>query len=430
MLRNQDYKNEVVISSEGIATLTLPAAGTVITKDNLPQGAIVVVDAGNRRLDNAAFVALGNNDYFRIAQGLGTSKPLFLSAKIRKGGYSTTIKSHVAATEQITTIGSNGTDGSLPSANETGYFIKIRKNDNDAANRSQPTDIFAQFTSSASTSQSEIAFGLINNLNKNLALEPANGYLVGEVNIDTAATNTEFGGLLNPTGNVTLTKGSKIATMTDTQDLSAGDYFRVDSSATETLTAPVYRIKSVDSATQVTLDSAFTGTTAAIDDDFIHLIPSATGIADNFGIRLTGVEADFDVAAFRDFYKNRFTASFSDSTVSVRHVQGASEGVGSWQRVQMDEYFAQWGFEGQDQMAGVPPRPREQEASANSKYSVCTLSFTDQLTDMMVTSSTKGSVAIYLELDSSSPAELTNANTGFEAVVTVLAAGGATDFDE
>jgi len=96
----------------------------------------------------------------------------------------------------------------------------------------------------------------------------------------------------------------------------------------------------------------------------------------------------------------------------------------------MDEYFAQWGFEGQDQMAGVPPRPREQEASANSKYSVCTLSFTDQLTDMMVTSSTKGSVAIYLELDSSSPAELTNANTGFEAVVTVLAAGGATDFDE
>lgn len=434
MFREQDAKSDVMISTEGVATSSLPAAGVVITKDNLPAGAVVMVDAGNRRLDATAYGNLAATDYFRIAQGLGTTKPLYLSGKIRKDSFKLTAKPHRAATEQITRIGYGGSaalGGSLPTANDTSYWLKIRKNDNDAANRSQPTNIHAQFKTDASATQYELAFGLVGNLIKNLSLEPANGYIRAEVLIDTAASNTAFGGLGNATGNPAFTNGSKVVIMADTQDLSAGDYFRVSASATEALTDPVYRIVSVDSATQITLDIPYQGVTAAaLDDDFVHLIPAATGDADNFGIQLTGVAADFDVAAFRDFYKNRFTASFSDSNTLNSHIQGASEGVGAWQRVQLDEYYAQWGNEGQAQMSAVPPRAREQEATASVKYSAITLAYTEEVTRFIQASGFDGSLTVYLQLDTADPATLTNANTGFELAITVLAAGGATSLDE
>ena len=56
---------------------------------------------------------------------------------------------HKAAQQQITVVGFNGTTGALPVANDTSFFIKIRKNDNDAANRSQPMSLFAQFKTDA-----------------------------------------------------------------------------------------------------------------------------------------------------------------------------------------------------------------------------------------------------------------------------------------
>ena len=93
---------------------------------------------------------------------------------------STTVSAskHRLAVQQVSSVGFNGTTGSLPAANETDFYIKIRKNDNDAANRSQPMSLFAgPVRTDASATQAELAFALRLNGIANFKDEPANHYL-------------------------------------------------------------------------------------------------------------------------------------------------------------------------------------------------------------------------------------------------------------
>lgn len=439
MLRKANNVFGVILSDVTIATSTLPSVGTAVTNDNLTAGAVVMVDGGNRRTTLATLAA---GDIYHIVQGRGPNHPLMKSAAIAKGNESISIQKHVPAQQQITVIGSNGTTGSLPAANDTSYYIKLRKNDNDEGNRSQPFSLFGQYKTGGSATQSGLARGLTANFILNMSREArgTNGYVLVETLIDTAATNTAFGGLGNPTGNLAVVKGSKGVTMTDTQDLAAGDYFRVDASATETLTAPVYRIDTVDSATKITLTVAYQGASnAALDDDFVHLIPSATGVADNFGIRLTGVESMFDVNKFRNYFANRFTATFSDADTTVLLVQGARNGSGVWQAVAMDEYM-NYGYEGQNEMLAVPPTNRDavvkvpgvaSQTALTSKYSTINIKWKTDIDGLVSSSNGEGNVLCHLNLEDSSGSGILDtgtANTG----ETLAAALGLTagDLDE
>jgi hypothetical protein len=439
MFRKASNVFSVILDDASVTTL--PAEGAVVTSANLGNGSMVLVDPGMVRLSAAAFTALTDNQEFMIVQGRGTTQPLVKSPVITKGNYTTSIQNHVPVVQQVSTIGSDGTTGSLPSANDTSYFIKIRKNDNDAANRSQPTNIFGQFKTDGSATQSEVAFGLAANLIKNLDQEAAgtNGYILCEVLNSAAASNTEFGGLVNPTGNLTVVNGSKGVTMADTQDLAAGDYFRVDADATETLTAPVYKIASVDSGTEITLEVAYQGASnAALDDDFVHLIPAATGDAADFGIRLTGVAIDFDVNKLRNFMVTRFTPTFSDEDVTVTTSTGARSGSGVWQKVAMDEYMS-YGYEGQNEMLATPPTLRDgvvkvpgigANTALTSKYSTLNISWNEVIDGLVSKSGAQGNVIIHTNLtDNAGSGELGGSGSTGETLVTALGLTG-TDFDE
>ena len=407
MFRNANNVFSVALSDSLIETNTIPSAGTVVTSDNLPQGAVVMVDAGMRR---TTLATLSDGDGYHIVQGKGAGNPLMKTPQIIKGTEEITSKKYIAPKQQISALGYNGTNGSLPEGDNTSYFLKVRKNDNDAANRSQPQSLFGQYKTGGAATQDEVAYGIVSNLNYNMRLEPANRYLKAEVIFNVAATNDEFGAAGDPTGDVTFTRDSKVVTMADTTILAAGDYFRIDADATETLTAPVYKIASVDSATQITLTTVYVGANETIDDDFIHLIAGATGDAANFGIKLTGIQADFDVNAFRNYYVNRFTATFSDADTQSTHIQGASEGNGVWQRVALDEYM-NYGFEGQNEMIAIPPVPRDQEVkipgkggrtALDAKYSVINIKWTENITGLVSKSGAEGNVLIYLNLRDSS----------------------------
>jgi hypothetical protein len=147
---------------------------------------------------------------------------------------------------------------------------------------------------------------------------------------------------------------------------------------------------------------------------------AAAAAAAEFGIRLTGVQADFDVNAWRDYYANRFTATFSDEDTLVSHVQGAYNGNGTWQQVAMDEYMT-YGFEGQNEMIGVPPVPRDQEVkipgvgayvAADCKYSAIAIGWTEDIRGLVTVAGAQGTHLIYLNLDSSGDLDTGTANTG------------------
>jgi len=129
MLRKANNVFSVLLNDASKLTSALPAttAGVVVTDANLESGAIVVTDLGLQRLSAAEYTALANSDQFLVVQGKGVGKPLMKSPVLTKGKIKLTAARFKAAVQQVTTIGYNGTTGVLPTANNTSYFIKIRK---------------------------------------------------------------------------------------------------------------------------------------------------------------------------------------------------------------------------------------------------------------------------------------------------------------
>lgn len=418
MFRKANNVFSVLLSDASALTSGLPAVGTVITNANLPAGSVVVCDMGMRRMDNTAYAAMASTDKFFIVQGKGATQPLMKSPVLTKGSVAISASKFKAAVQQVTYVGYNLTTGSLPTANLTDFWIKIRKRDNDAANRSQPMSLFAgPVKTDATGTQEELAFALAKSGLKNFADEPANGYLKFEV-----VSN----GTLAAIGTATLaaTNGSKLLTYSAAHSLAVGDLVFI--------AGATYKVAAVPSATTVTLNIAFQGTTvAALATGTTYAtthgkltVPTA------FGIRLTGVEAPFDVNAFRDYYANRWTTSFSDSSTLIT-VSGAQNGNGVWQQVAMDEYL-NYGFEGENNQLAVPSVPRDQyvkipgvagNTAQSSRYSTLIFNWTEEILGLTSMNKPQGTVILHCNLTNVATGVITA--TTAEAVVDTLFSGAA-----
>ncbi len=394
MLRTADNVFSVVLDNSTKRAADLPAVGAVVTDSNLEDGAIVAVDAGMRRMDATAY---GNADRYRIVQGKGTGKQLMISPMITKASATLSTSKHRVPVQQVSVVGYNGTTGALPIANSTDFFIKIRKNDNDAANRSQPMSLFAgPVKTDATASQEELAFALVKNGIANFADEPANNYLTFSALCDEAGAAVT--GTLT---NLVFTKGSA-EVVSDTNNvtitnIAAGDVIKVAAA----LTSSIYKVKSVTNGTattpaKVVLTYAFQEATATVAKGTARRILAAASIIAEAGVRMTGVQADFDVNAMRDYYVNRFTVTFSDVSTLVT-TTGARTGSGVWQQVAMDEYMS-YGFEGMDGMLGTPPRFRDKTVIEGNRYGCLEISWTESIQGLVSLQGGKGSVLIYLDL--------------------------------
>ena len=423
MLRKANNVFSVILSDVSQLTATLPAAGSKVTDANLGVGAVVVTDLGLNRLDTAAFAALPSTGQFFIVEGRGVGIPLMKSPILTKGKINMTLSRHKEAVQQVTIIGYNGTTGALPVSNNSDFWIKIRTRDNDAANRSQPFSLFAgPVKTDATATQAELATALSRSGYQNFKNEPANGYLRMDA-IASAASVAVTGTVAN----FTFTYGARLVTINGTvTNINVGDYIRVGGAG---VTNPVYLVSAVNSPNSITLAAPFVGTTGAVAVASVQVIAAATAATANFGIRLTGVVAPFDVNAFRDYYANRFTATFSDSTTLVTHVQGAQNGNGMWQQVAMDEYMS-YGYEGENNQLAVPSIPRDAivkipgvagNTNLTSKYSSINIAWEESISGLVSVDGGKGNVVIYTNLaDVAGLGSLSStANTGRE-VLTVL----------
>lgn len=434
MLRKANNVFSVLLNDASKATTGLPAVGTVVSDSNLETGAIVVTDLGLRRLDTstagANFTAMANGERFLIVQGKGVGVPLMKSPILTKGSIKLSAARFKAAVQQVTSFGYNGTTGALPTSNNTDFWIKIRKQDNDAANRSQPMSLFAGPVKTDSTgTQAELAMLLVESGYKNFTnQEPANGYLKMEA-ICAAASSVIAGPTsLSP---VYRSKGVAI-TGAATSNVAVGDFIRLGATST---TTPVYRVTAV-TATMLTLDTPYVSPSATVLVANTGVITAATAATAAFGIRVTGVPANFNVNTFRDYYSNRFTATFSDSSTLKTHTMGAFNGNGVWQQVAMDEYM-NYGFEGQNNQLAVPSTPRDQavkipgvngSTTLTSKYCALNISWEESISGLVTMAGGKGNVVIYINLtDAAGLGKIsTPTTTTGNNLITVL--GGPTAF--
>lgn len=419
MLRSANNVFSVILDDETKNALAF-AAGTLVTDANLPKGAIAVVDLGNRFLTAAAYTALAPSAQVRIVQGKGVGKPMMKTPVLTKGTLAITTSAHKAALQQITAVGYNGTTGSLPVSNDTAFYIKLRKNDNDAANRSQPMPLFAgPVKTDANGTQEELAIALAISGTKNFADEPATNYVKFEV------INDEAG--VVPTGTTTTfttVVGSKVVAINGTlTNVAVGDSIRLEGTTTS---SAIYVVTAYTASTSITLDRAFTGTAGVYAIANTRIITAAAAALAEYGVIVTGIAAPFDVNKFRNYYANRFTISFSDEDTIITHLQGARNGSGVWQQVAMDEYMS-YGFEGQNEMLATPPTLRDQEVkipgigvetSLTSKYSTINIHWTESIQGLVTVAGGEGNVLLYVNLDSSG--NLGGAGSTGEEVAVVL----------
>jgi hypothetical protein len=413
MFREANNVFSVVLSDVTKLTAALPSVGTVVTNANLEAGAVVLCDMGMRRLDATAYTALAATAQYFVVQGRGANTSLMKSPAITKGSTTFTIAKYKAAVQQVTYVGYNLTTGSLPVANSTDFWIKIRKRDNDAANRSQPMSLFAgPVKTDATGTQEELAFALAKNGIKNFAQEPANGYLKFEV-----VSN----GTLAAIGTATLaaTNGSKLLTYSAAHSLAVDDLVFI--------AGATYKVAAVPSATTVTLNIAFQGTTVtalATGTTYASTHGKLT-VPTAFGVRLTGVPAPFNVNTMRDYYANRFTTTFSDSSTLIT-VSGAQNGNGVWQQVAMDEYLS-YGFEGENNQLAVPSLARDQYVkipgvgslvAADCTYSALSIAWTEDMRGLVAMAPAKGNVIVYLNLTTAGSLSATT-NTGNQLVTSL-----------
>lgn len=428
MFRKANKVFSVILDDNAQTAGALPAAGTVVTDANLALGAVVLTDLGNRRLNAAAYTALVNGDQFRIVQGKGIGVPLMKTPVLTKGKIKLTISKFKSAVQQVTIIGFNGTTGALPVANDTNFFIKIRKRDNDAANRSQPFSLFAgPVRTDATGTQAELATLLIANGYLNFKDEPANHYLKFEAIVNNAGATD------GTATTASVTNGSKgVVLNAAPTTMVAGDYIRFGS----TVNDPVYLITSIV-GTALTLNSPYVGDTAT--GVTIEYVTAALAATADFGVKVTGIQAPFDVNQFRDYYANRFTATFSDPNILVTHLVGAFNGNGMWQQVAMDEYLS-YGYEGENNQLAVPSIPRDQNVKIpgvtpgatllTSKYSALNIAWEEDIRGLVSTDGGQGNVVFYANLrNTAGLGTLSGSGSTGEQLVTALGLTAA-DFNE
>jgi len=391
-LRRQDNVNYVAIGDNTVDA-TAPS-GTLAASANVTDGDVVLIDEDNKILEAADYTALAADRKVRVAQVISLANQKFIfSPAMTKSSITTSMKGYTAPDQQVTRIGYNGTTGALPTTTvKTGFFIKIRKNDNDAANRSQPNSLFAQFQTDATGSQEELALGLVKSGIQNMSTQPAgnNGYVKFEMLNAGARTAATATGVVT----LTFTKDSTLVTAsaaTASTNIVAGDYVAIAAATT----SGVYKVKSKDGSGNLTLETAYQSATTTIVASAANIrIANAAAVAAASGVQLTGIVSDFDVDAFRNYYSNRFTATFSDTSTLNTHVTGAKDGNGVWQQVAMDEYMSM-GNQGENSMLGTPPVMRTKTFVEGGTYSSLMIESNEDIQGLTAFNRERSSVLVY-----------------------------------
>ena len=421
-LTQQDNVTYVTIADNAAA---IPAStggitDVPVTPTTLAAGGAAIVDEGGFGYSTlAAFAALSDSTKLRTVQNIGGE--LFSSAAFTKGAITkgkhpvtaadtfATVSQYSAAVQQITRIGYNGTTGALPVANDTSYWIKIRKNDNDAANRSQPASLFSQFKTDATGNQAELAFGLVEVGIKNMSTQAqgTNGYLRFEAICDEAGAAITSGGA-TPVTSWVFTYGSAvvessavgIATLTN---LNVGDVIKIAAATT----SPVYKVEAIElgtatTTTKVTLTYAYQGADATVAIGTSRRILEAAHIIAEYGVQLRGVADDFNVNSFRNYYSNRFTGTFSDTSVLNTLDTAARNGSGVWQEVAMAEYMSM-GNQGENSMLAVPPTMRTASVVTDGEYDGIMITVEEDIHGLTSQNKADSNILIYAEDGSGSP---------------------------
>lgn len=351
------------------------------TAQSLATGAVLFMPVGNTT-SHALTANISTDGFFQWKDKNGkilNTDVINYSGIITSGGLLSTYTAYAAPAAQVSYVGYNGSTGSINVLDSEPYeMVLYMKNSSIMGGHltNAYTKHIGGFTTSSNATQEEIALATAYSVYKNFKEER-----VMKIQADAMCNATLT--LTNGTKanqEVTVVRGSNILTFeTDVtyagggSTLVVGDYLRLGSPGVNVVISdPVYKVTAINGV-YVTVDRPVTKASGTYQDASggtvdIEVIPSATGLAANWGVRFVGIELfattygiettnywsidgrmQYDVTSFTIAFKSGFNVN----DTLLTYATAASYGNGTYWEVAEQEYFTQ-GFDGKGIYTGYP----------------------------------------------------------------------------
>jgi hypothetical protein len=363
-----------------------PSAGTKVTNANLPAGTVALVDEANLVL-----ASMPTSGFVKFAYGVGSNKPLIFTAPFNAATVVSTKQKYMAASEQVTIIGYQGSGtANLPVVNSGDFGIYVRQEQEDdmfGGNCSHWLPMSGQFSTSTSSSASEFAmyaadaiFASVNEWKQEITnLKPS--YL--RVQVITNGVATAIAQTASPVNGF-----SEVTFSAAPAGVAIGDYILLDSDT--------YIVENIVGAV-VTLTTKYRGATAT------GVACSEVASPTLFGLKFTGLANEFDRIMYPKYTKNSFDVFIQregSPVVLTKSTTPAKEGIGVWEKVTLDEYSSLLSDNQGTLVNFIPNQEPPKFAVEGKKYSIVNVQWTTQLDGAVVgyTGKTYGNVSFMLEL--------------------------------
>ena len=247
----------------------------------------------------------------------------------------------VAAAEQITYIGYNGTTGSITAANSKLYVVRVSLREQDLTGQGQEIILNAPYKSDSSATQLEVGNGLALSLANTM-----NRQTVKPISVELLSSAAYFATAVFA-NTVTVVKGEKLVSVATNRQyntsvaLAVGDFVRFSAAPATTgsaVTDGVYKVVELVSTLQFMVDRpievASTAYTAAKLGATV--ISASRALAGNFGIKLSGIARPFTLGKY-PYSKVSFhvgldsASSFGDT--AVNYSQAMTLGQGTYNQI-------------------------------------------------------------------------------------------------
>tara|TARA_R100001463_G_C3544352_1_gene222574 strand:- start:5396 stop:6667 length:1272 start_codon:yes stop_codon:yes gene_type:complete len=330
------------------------ASPALSTLGTLNTGEIGFFNEDGRRIVAAGAGAgeVNSADVSKFKVHIGrASSPDLVSDIIETSSISDVVwKTYDPRANQVVTIGSNGTTGSLPVTASNLYYVRLYIQEFLSSHSDGQRMKHGVYKSAASTSQAEIAIGLAKSIYQNF-LREAEQFITVDVLTDHAGVALGTG-----VNDVVFTKGSNTISAADIDDattnpaLAVGDFLRIGTG----VTGPMYKITAIDAtANTATLDAPYRGESATIADTGLENVNASNAAGANWGIKLTGADLSFGAPDYKYSVVRWDTQLENFGTTEAVVATGASPGIGTYESIASLEHFCQ-GFHGEIYRMGAP----------------------------------------------------------------------------
>jgi len=316
-------------------------------------GEIIVLDEQGARVTTAS---AATTDKFKLVLGRAGQNPL-VSDIIEVSSISNVNSAAGAArVNQVTSIGFDGTSGSIDVVANNLYYIRLYVQELLSAESDGQKIKHGVFKSVSSSGQADISLGLTSSLINNFLREAEKFITFKAICSEALAAAFDFDETVSVVkGSTKIQNADATPTYNTGTSPVVGDFVRIGATATGavSLTSDVYKIVAI-SGGEITLDRPVQveGGDRVTGSSYTQVIPAAAGNLADWGVVLTGADLSFGYPDYK--YKiARWETQLENFGSTLLGEVAGSPGVGTYESIASLEHFLK-GFQGEIYRMGAP----------------------------------------------------------------------------